>query len=251
MLKIAVCDNQAEFCRNLKRQLLENFREDVKVIVYENVLRLEEDFIGISTRLIDLLMINVKLVGVSGIDVAKRLQILDSELKVIFISSEKEKVTDIFQAAPSSFLIKPIEKTALKAAILKVMREIEEEDRNFFVITFKGKIFKIRTKDVLYFESEKRTIILHGRQENWKVYRKLDDIQKIVPDYFLRCHQSYLVNMNEIKTIRPFRIEMVQGELIPVSRPKYTETKNYFLQYTGSPNILPDRNNEEEKNDII
>ena len=66
-------------------------------------------------------------------------------------------------------------------------------------------------------------------------YRKLDDVHKELPDYFLRCHQSYLVNMKHIACMRQLRLELDDGRIIPVSRPRYQEAKERFLAFLGCP----------------
>lgn len=234
MIKIAVCDIHAEFCIELRRKLLGYLGKRARVFVYSG----KELWNGVDKEgeeiiSADILFIETDLGEINGIEIAKKLQEQWSKLKVIFMSSKRERIPDIFYANPSYFLVKPLDRKKLEVAIHKVLCELEEQDSRYFVVTFKGRIFRVKVKDITYFESEKRTVILHCRHEMWKVYRKLDDIQESMPDYFLRCHQSYLVNMNEIKTIRPFRVELYQGNQIPISRTKYVEAKDCFSNFTG------------------
>lgn len=234
MTKIGICDDNVELCEYLKEQLELEYGSEVTVTAYFTAEDLMDDYEkGRDRNIADVLLMDIDVNGVNGIDVASELQARFSELKVIFITGHIDYSTEIFRAAPSNFLVKPIDRERLVDAVGKAIQELEEEERDCFVVTFKGNVFKIKARDILYFESEKRTVILHARHDSWTIYRKLDDVQQELPDYFLRCHQSYLVNMNEIKSLKPLRLELYQGDEIPVSRPKYKETKDRFLEYIG------------------
>lgn len=234
MMKIGICDDNTELCNYLKEQLQEEYGSEIAVTTYFTTKELMADYEkGRDRNIADILLMDIDVNGTNGIDVAKGLQERFSGLKVIFITGHIDYSTEIFRASPSNFLVKPIDRGRLVEAVGKAMEQLESEERECFIVTFKGNVFKIKARDILYFESEKRTVILHARHDNWTIYRKLDDVQEELPDYFLRCHQSYLVNMNEIKSLKPLRLELYQGAEIPVSRPKYKETKDRFLEYIG------------------
>ena len=64
-------------------------------------------------------------------------------------------------------------------------------------------------------------------------YGRLDNLEKRLPDYFLRCHKSFLVNMKKIECIKGNEIYLYTGEEIRISRNKKNEAKDkykFFLQ---------------------
>lgn len=234
MLKIAICDDNTELCKNLREQLLEMFEAGVTVIVYKSIPELMTDYEkGKERNVADILLMDIDVDGENGIEAVEELQKHYSQLKVIFITAHIDYSVDIFRVNPSHLLLKPIEPERLKEALEKVQHQLKDEEQECYVVSFKGNLFKLRARDILYFESEKRTVILHARNDSWTIYRKLDEVQQELPEYFLRCHQSYLVNMNEIRCMKPLKIELYNGEEIPISRPKYKETKEQFLAYLG------------------
>ncbi len=234
LTRITICGDCLKLCKHFKGILEEQYGREVCVAVYSNVQDLEADYEpGKERNPADILLMDIDMEGVNGIDVVARIQEHFHQLKVIFITGHIELSTEIFRVNPNNFLLKPIQAETLLDAVERARKQIEKEESECFVVTFKGAVFRIKTRDILYFESEKRTVILHGREGSWTIYRKLDEVQEAVPDYFLRCHQSYLVNMNEVRSLQPLRLEMNQGDVIPVSRPKYKETKERFLQFLG------------------
>ncbi len=234
MTRIAICADCPELCKHLKGILEEQYKREVRITVYSNVQELESVYEpGKEHTPADILLMDIDNNGKNGIDVVAAIQDRFHQVKVIFITDYIELSTEIFRVNPSNFLLKPIKPQILLEAVERVRKQIAEEESELFAVAFKGNVFKINTRDIVYFESEKRTVILHGHNESWTIYRKLDEVQEIVPDYFIRCHQSYLVNMNEIRSLKPLRLELNQGDVIPVSRPKYKETKERFMQFLG------------------
>ncbi len=239
MTRIAICDDDIDVCGYIKELLQAKYAEEVSIIVYNSAEELEKDYERLKERKIaDILLMDIDLHGVNGIDVAAAIQEKFREVRVIFITGHIEYCTEIFRANPNNFMIKPIEAETLYSAIERARQQIWEEMNDCFVVTCKGSVFKIKARDILYLESEKRTIILHSRGEDWIVYRKLDDVQRELPDYFLRCHQSYLVNMNEIKSLMPLKLKLYNGAEVPISRPKYREAKESFLRFLGQDDVM-------------
>ena len=72
--------------------------------------------------------------------------------------------------------------------------------------------------------------ILHTSAENIEVINTLNLLATEYSRWFLRCHQSYLVNPNYIKNIRRFKITLANGDEIPVPEKKYTKIKNQVME---------------------
>lgn len=234
LTRIAICEECQELCGHLKGIVEGRYGREVGITVYTNAQELKADYeSGKESKLADILIMDIGKNGMNGIDVVAAIQEQFRHVKVIFITDNIQFSTEIFRVKPNNFLLKPLKEEKLLDAIERAMKQVSEEENEWFVVSFKGTVFKINPRDIVYFESEKRTVILHGRNESWTIYRKLDEVQEAVPDYFLRCHQSYLVNMNEVRSLKPLQLEMNQGDVIPVSRPKYKEAKERFLQFLG------------------
>jgi DNA-binding LytR/AlgR family response regulator len=75
-------------------------------------------------------------------------------------------------------------------------------------------------KEILYCESLKRIVYFHTSENTYSMYAKLGDIEAALPEHFIRCHQSYLVNFHAVRTIEKSHIELVNGKRAPVSQRK-------------------------------
>lgn len=62
--------------------------------------------------------------------------------------------------------------------------------------------------------------------------KKISEIEELLPsEYFVRCHRSYIVNVKYIKSILKNHVLLEDGVEIPISRGKYKEINDAFINY--------------------
>ena len=68
--------------------------------------------------------------------------------------------------------------------------------------------------------------VLHTANETVEVLLSVSEIRKRYPRFYLRCHQSYLVNPHYVRSIRRFQVTLTDGTVLPVPEKKYTAFKS-------------------------
>ena len=86
---------------------------------------------------------------------------------------------------------------------------------------------------ILYIETDEGGMhsILHTADENIEIFDKVIDLAKAYPHLFLRCHQSYLVNLDYVDKLEDSCFYMRDGQMIPISRNFYKLSKNAYYHY--------------------
>ena len=75
-------------------------------------------------------------------------------------------------------------------------------------------------------------IDIHTNSEKITLRKKISEIEEVLPsEYFIRCHRSYIVNVKYIKAIIKNNVLLVSGLKIPISRGKYKEVNDAFINY--------------------
>ena len=105
--------------------------------------------------------------------------------------------------------------------------------QNYYLYRYKsnGAVNTVNLKDIMYFESRHRIIVIHMKnQTTLTFYSKLDDVEqevrKICP-FFLRVSKSYFINSNYIKHCTILEVCLKDDTVIKVM-PKY---KNEIISY--------------------
>lgn len=237
MIKITVCDEDPDVLDTIVELIKKNYGNSLSISTCSQVQRLVEDWQTSGDNRTDIVIMDIVFEQNNGITAAKTLQRLSRNVKVIFISGCLEYAADIFEAEPLYFLVKPIKENKLVDAIDRALEKIREEDRNCILLQSRGEIVKIKIDDIWYVESSRRNLTIYEAGESSRVLMKLSDLEKLLPEYFLRCHQSYLVNLDRIKKFTLDGIVLVDGRVLPVSRARYSETKDKFLKLLGGKRI--------------
>jgi two-component system response regulator AgrA len=83
------------------------------------------------------------------------------------------------------------------------------------------------------FESQNRKITVSTADKSYYFRSKLDDIEKFISEHFYRCHQSYIVNFEQVKSYDKFEkyFIMKSGRLCYVSKRHSAETEKAYNDY--------------------
>lgn len=233
MINIAVCDDNPVFLNEITKLIEEVLTEEHTISKFNNAQSLISRIEDYSDECIDIVLTDIEMPGLNGITMAKELKTLHPRLQFVFITNYTEYIEDAFSVEPVFYILKPVDPQKLFEALSKATLKLEAENHNTFNITSKNKVLRIRFDEIKYIESYRRTIIIHELRQNTELIMKLDDFCKQAPNFYIRTHKSYLVNMNMIRNISNNRIELFSGETVPVAKAKYHEIKTDVLRYLG------------------
>ena len=89
--------------------------------------------------------------------------------------------------------------------------------------------------EVIYLEAKDKKTFVHAKELSGSHKNSLQEFEYLLPkDYFIRCHRSFIVNVNYIKEIYPdshstFILSMTNGKQVPVSQ----TYSSYFRRLLG------------------
>lgn len=203
MLHIAICDDNILIVEHLRKQIQSILKEENIIYEYTNPHQFEEKYIKEIGDVLDILIIDIVFFDTTGIDIVKRIQSKNGHVKIIYISGYAEYAEKIFETNPKYFLIKPITKKKLEKAINKSLEDLKEnKEKNELFLGNENKMVRLVLQDILYFESNKRIINIHNVEDRTSIYMKLGDLEEKLPYYFVRCHQSYIVNLKNVEKMQ-------------------------------------------------
>lgn len=232
-MNIAVCDDNIIFLNEFVVELKKIVGENHHISMFKNAEELLKNIEDFSGENIDVVITDVELTEMNGINMAKKIKEKRPSVQIIIITNYTEYIEDAFSVDPIHYILKPIDFSKVKNALEKAAESLEKIKKNTLTISSKNKFIRVNCDDVKYVESYMRTILVHEIKCNTEIYMKLDEFDLIAPSYFIRTHKSYLVNMNMIKSISNNRIELFSGEIIPVAKVKYPDVKKQVLKYLG------------------
>ncbi|MDR1272735.1 MAG: LytTR family transcriptional regulator [Clostridiales Family XIII bacterium] len=100
-------------------------------------------------------------------------------------------------------------------------------------MTYKNHTVLLPLRDIEYFESNLRKIVVRISGEQYEAYRKLDDIENEKFPGFVRCHKSYIVNLNHVRVMVRSHFELISGRIVPIAQRRYPFVENAFSNYVN------------------
>lgn len=231
-MNIAVCDENPEDREGLIALVRKYFCERnlfVNVFVFysgtELICEVED---GAS---FDVIFLSVERNGEVGIDTAYSLRMSGFRRELVLVSSTADFAIDGYEVGAAGYLPKPC------SAVMfgKIMDRISG---NFSVDTYlikhRRSIIKVPLNEIIYVESNNSKCTVHtSRGDNYTLYKHLDDIESELGDRrFLRCHRSFIVNMNCVAAVdNDFVLD--SGERILIRQKSRREIKDIFWEFVS------------------
>lgn len=225
-MRIAVCDDCMEDALSLKKYL-----RGQEVSIYSDAESLLTD-VEEKSRQYDLYLLDIFMEGsMNGVELAKKLRTVQEEAMICFVSTSDGFYREAYDLYAFQYLIKPVGKESMSRLLQKAQRNLARQTgrEKTLIYSWWGKSGAISYGKIRYIGIRGHALAIYctdGRiQESTG---KLNDLeQQICGDTFLRCHQSFIVNICHVESMGRSNLT-IAGEQIPVSRRYYAEVKKRY-----------------------
>jgi DNA-binding LytR/AlgR family response regulator len=171
---------------------------------------------------VDLLLLDIEMPGMSGLELTKNLGSIRP--LIIFISSKREYAADAFEMNVVDYLVKPVTTARFLQAIEKARElaqsnteEVKLKEDEFIFIRDSNIVRRLRLDNILYAEAMGDYVKLYTPEKFYAVHTTLRTVEERLPaSRFLRVHRSYLVALNKIDTLDGGSL-VVNGKPLPVA----------------------------------
>lgn len=197
-MRLAICDDN-ELERGFLQGLLKKYFSETAIgcefTLYDRGTTLYYDITeGME---FDIIFLDLFMEDSFGLTVAKKLRELSYGGRIIFCTASADYALESYSVYASGYIVKPYRIKDIRHTLDRLLPEYQ---RGSYGLVQKSAVKFIPLNEIMYVESSNTKCILHrvdGRTYN--VYKKLGEIEAALDDArFLRCHQSYLVNMNYV-----------------------------------------------------
>ncbi|KNF07928.1 two-component signal transduction response regulator, LytTR family [Gottschalkia purinilytica] len=217
MLRVAVCEDELIHRTILEEYLhtiFEEFTNQYEILGFSSGEQLLENYL----EGLDILLLDIQMNKLTGMDVARKVREFDNKVEIIFITSLIDYVQEGYEVRAYRYLLKPIKYEDLKKHIVSCIDKLIKSNENFMIIQGKSEVHKVSIDTITYIEVIKKDMIIHTTEQSYNTKMSLYKMEKELAPYdFFRCHKSYLVNMKQIQCLKQ-NVAIVNDEEIPVSR---------------------------------
>ncbi len=225
-MKISICDDDSVQLNNL-RQLLKVWNSSTEISEYRSA---EQFLFSYPDKSCDLLLLDIEMGDMNGMELARKLRDNGDMLPIIFITGYSEFMQDGYDVEALHYLLKPVDKDKLFAVLDRYASRHLTDNR--VILPSGDETVSINTDDIAYLEAfgKKTQITLKDRKEIICTCGLSSAAEKLNSG-FISCHRSYVVNIGYIRSISKTEITLDSGQKIPLSRRLYDSVNKAFIEY--------------------
>ena len=230
-LKICICDDEKS-----QRDLLQMFvgkwarkkHVDVSVSVYDSaesfLFHYEDD------KSQDILLLDIQMAELSGIELAKQLRKENDLVQIIFITAISDYIAEGYEVSALHYLLKPVGEDKLFDVLDKAVERLQKSQQTLLVNTSE-EIVRVLLSDIVFVESFAHYVLISTNNGDLETRANIGDMEKLLGKAFVRCHRSYIVGLRHVRRITKTAVVFDDGREVPVSRRLYGDVNLAFIEY--------------------
>lgn len=229
-MKIAVCDD----LKGERQKIIEALNHVMNNFSVQEFDDGNELLKSHALHAYDLIILDILMPKINGMDTAAALRKNDTATPIVFISTSEEFGVQSYRVLAFDYLLKPIDERLLKSCMKRLFTK--QKKKQYITITYSGTETKILLSNIQYLESNLRKVIFTlSENRQIEIVGKLADYEEFLLAHgFLRCHKSYLVNIEHIDSIDGETFCLTGGKEVKISRTYLQSAKKAYFDYVFS-----------------
>lgn len=223
-MKIAIVDDEKHWQESISKELRGfNIGQNLDIDIYES----GEQYLERDIQY-DISFIDIDMPGMDGFDTIREARKKHSEQIYIILTSHAEMsrkgyIVNAFRYIDKSKM-EELEEAIESARILL------RRDEKITIKVAEYETCEVTLRNIIYVETEKHYILIHLHKGQIKCINTMQEMEDMLPDkWFFRCHNSFIVNLDEIKRVNDSIIYLNGGHDIDVSKRRIRQFKRAYL----------------------
>ena len=164
----------------------------------------------------DLLLLDITMPRVGGMDVARALATQPDPPAVIFVTAHAQFAVEAFDLAVIDYVLKPVAQDRLERAVARVMERRSDtagmdeqpivDEKGYareFWVPHKSELKRIETREIDRIEAERDYMRLHIGSRSYLMHQTIKTLEeRLDPVQFIRLHRSHIVRIDRIAGLK-------------------------------------------------
>lgn len=245
VLRLILVDDEAP-ARTRLRDLLGDIAAEVPSVVVAEAADGRAALDLAQTGSVDVALIDIRMPGMDGVELARHLARLPAAPAVIFVTAFDQYAVQAFELAALDYLVKPVRAARLADALKKARRRADDAERlersalsvrqNLSCLE-RGRILLVPVAEILYLKAEQKYVTARTAEREYLLEESLVHLETEFSQRFLRIHRNCLVARGAVSGVERAADEgdaeahwqvIIEGaaERLPVSRRQWPQVKS-------------------------
>lgn len=230
-MDIAIVEDEEAHSKLLRQYILDWAEErsrTVHIFTYANA---ESFLFGLEDGAPDAVFVDIQMPGMNGMEMVRKLREKDAAVPVVFTTGLSEYLQEGYEVQALHYLVKPISAEKVFECMDRVCSR--NNTRNLFPVRTEDGMVKLDLREANYCEAEGHYAKFAMTDKTQiRVMRSISEMeQELSEEAFVKCHRSYLCNLENVKQIVQDVVIFDNGESVPISRRLYRDFNRKFIEF--------------------
>lgn len=228
--KIAICDDMDEDIQYIFSAVNQWAKKENLTVTVETfpsaesfLFRYEEQ------KSYDILLLDIEMQDMSGVDLAKKIRKGNDAIQIIFITGYMDYIEEGYEVAALHYLMKPVSEKKLWEVLNRAVVKIKKNEKSLF-LSLSGEMVRIPVYEVKYLEVQQNYVTVHAKN-NYTIKKTLGEFERELDERFYRMGRSFIVNLCCIDRITKTSVFLSDGSVIPLPRGQYEPLNKAFIAH--------------------
>lgn len=233
MRHVVICDDEETMCEQLCGYL-QRLSDATGEPFQTTVLSSGEELLSRFPPHADILLLDIQMGAISGMEALRALRNYYPNLLVIFITSQVQYALEGYSVHAFGFLRKPVQFGQFRLQMSDALATLSKQQGQMVTLKNSSGIYRINSNDIYYIESWRHTVTVSFQNHKQQYNADLGALEQQLSGHgFCRCHKSVLVNLRHIRQVGLRDILMLNGDSVPLSRHRKAEFSAAFAREMG------------------
>ena len=229
-MRIAVCDDQLSMRKQLC-SMLESYFNRCSLYARMDDFHSAEAFLAeFKPGKYQMVFLDIYMPGITGIALAARIRETDRACELVFTTCSPDHAMESYAFYTAGYLLKPYTERQLYDVMDWCMMH-PSADLPTLSITCRHERITLLISEIVYFEIFGRECSVHTQDKTLITNRSLSEFEGSLTPSFLRCHRSFLINMDYVAKIDGGDFLLAGGARVPISAETAPRIKQSYFDY--------------------
>ena len=177
----------------------------------------------------DLVLLDIYMQGITGIETARRMRETDKNTKLVFITTSNDFAAESYALHADHYLLKPVD----EASVNQLLERVKMSDQEEIAVLSLPDGIQCPRQSVMYTEYSNHRITIHLKNgQSHKVWMAQAKLEQLLSGAdFVTCTKGIIIGLRWVDRLEGATVLMKDGRQIPISRGRKAEVKQAHADY--------------------
>ena len=178
----------------------------------------------------DILLLDIEMKHITGVDLAKSIRKKDQTVQIIFITGYSEYISEGYEVSALHYLMKPVGQQKLFSVLDRAAEKIKQNEK-CLNLPLSGEMVRVPLHEIKYLDVHQNYVTVHGKAD-YTVKRTLGEFEDLLDTRFTRVGRAMIVNLTYISRVTKTDVYLSDGTVLPLPRGAYEPLNRAIITHT-------------------